>query len=125
MKPTLRDVEWVICTKFKVPHEVLRKPAGRGQGGLRIHFRPRQIAYYLGREITGLSYPQIGRYFNRHHTTVMAGVRRIRGLILTNSKVAAYVAECRAALPCMASREAAIRADADRLKRGEVSWLSG
>lgn len=125
MKPTLRDVEWVICAKFKVPREVLRLRCGRGQCGPRAHFRPRQIAYYLGREITGLSYPQIGRYFNRDHTTVIAGVRRIRSLIQTNPKVAAYVDECRAALPCMASREADIRADVARFVAGTVSWPSG
>lgn len=113
MKPTLRDVEWVICAKFKIKPEVLKMPVRRGRPlGTRATYRPRQIAYFLARESTGYSYPRIGLYFSRDHTTILEGVRRIRGLIQTNPKVAAYVAECMAALPCMASREAAIRADA-------------
>jgi chromosomal replication initiator protein len=44
--------------------------------------RPRQVAYYLCRELTPSSLPQIGRAFYRDHTTIYAGIiaieRRIR-----------------------------------------------
>ena len=44
--------------------------------------RPRQIAMYLARELTPLSYPSIGRRFgNRDHTTVIHAVRTIEDLI--------------------------------------------
>lgn len=33
--------------------------------------RPRQVAMYLARELTGRSYPELGRMFNRDHSTVV------------------------------------------------------
>jgi len=37
----------------------------------------RQVVYYMLRDFSYLSYPQIGRFMNRHHTTVMHGVEHI------------------------------------------------
>jgi chromosomal replication initiator protein len=40
--------------------------------------KPRQIAMALTRELTNLSYPEIGNYFGgRHHTTVMHACEEI------------------------------------------------
>lgn len=40
--------------------------------------RPRQIAYYLSRELTSRSYPVIGRAFgNRDHSTVIRGIKQV------------------------------------------------
>ena len=40
--------------------------------------RPRQIAMFLAKNLTSLSYPEIGRQFgNRDHTTIMHAVRKI------------------------------------------------
>jgi len=42
---------------------------------------PRQVAMYLCRKLTGLSYPEIGRLFNdKHHSTVMHSVEKIERL---------------------------------------------
>src|SRR6266536_1962080 len=42
---------------------------------------PRQVAMYLCRKLTGLSYPDIGRLFNdKHHSTVMHSVEKIERL---------------------------------------------
>jgi len=38
---------------------------------------PRQIAFYLSRVLTTYSYPQIGDYLNRDHTSIMSGVNRV------------------------------------------------
>ncbi len=39
---------------------------------------PRQVAMYLCRKLTELSYPEIGRLFNdKHHSTVMHSVEKI------------------------------------------------
>lgn len=32
---------------------------------------PRSVAMFLMRELKNFSYPEIGRYFNKHHTTVI------------------------------------------------------
>ncbi|HVE65212.1 MAG TPA: chromosomal replication initiator protein DnaA [Thermoanaerobaculia bacterium] len=43
---------------------------------------PRQVAMYLCRKLTGLSYPEIGRLFNdKHHSTVMHSVEKIEKMI--------------------------------------------
>jgi len=42
---------------------------------------PRQVAMYLCRKLTNLSYPEIGRLFNdKHHSTVMHSVEKIERL---------------------------------------------
>jgi chromosomal replication initiator protein len=42
---------------------------------------PRQVAMYLCRRLTGMSYPEIGRLFNdKHHSTVMHSVEKIERL---------------------------------------------
>jgi chromosomal replication initiator protein len=42
---------------------------------------PRQVAMYLCRKLTSLSYPEIGRLFNdKHHSTVMHSVEKIERL---------------------------------------------
>ena len=39
---------------------------------------PRQIAMYLCKQLTDLSYPEIGKQFNdKHHSTVMHSVDKI------------------------------------------------
>jgi chromosomal replication initiator protein len=43
---------------------------------------PRQVAMYLCRKLTNLSYPEIGRLFNdKHHSTVMHSVEKIERMI--------------------------------------------
>lgn len=51
--------------------------------------RPRQIAMYLAKNLTSLSYPEIGRHFgNRDHTTIMHAVRRVEELMLSETELA-------------------------------------
>ena len=43
---------------------------------------PRQVAMYLCRKMTALSYPEIGRIFNdKHHSTVMHSVEKIERMV--------------------------------------------
>ena len=43
--------------------------------------RPRQVAMYLCKQLTDLSYPEIGRQFNdKHHSTVIYSVEKIAAL---------------------------------------------
>jgi chromosomal replication initiation ATPase DnaA len=48
----------------------------------RLLIRRRQVAMYVARKMTGRSLFFIGRKIgNRHHTTVLHGVRAVRGLL--------------------------------------------
>lgn len=38
----------------------------------------RQLAAYAARELTGASWPQLGKYFQRHHSTMLVGVKRMK-----------------------------------------------
>jgi chromosomal replication initiation ATPase DnaA len=61
--------------------------------------RPRQVAMYLARELTTRSLPEIGRAFgDRHHTTVMAAIDRVTGLMSEDEVFRARVASVRASL---------------------------
>jgi chromosomal replication initiation ATPase DnaA len=42
----------------------------------------RQVAMYLCRSLTSRSLPDIGRWFRRDHTTVLAGARRVEAQLL-------------------------------------------
>ena len=51
--------------------------------------RPRQIAMYLAKNLTSLSYPEIGRRFgNRDHTTIMHAVRKVEELMVSDTELA-------------------------------------
>lgn len=41
--------------------------------------RPRFLAIYLARELTGLSYLKLGDVFDRDHTVILRAVRKIDG----------------------------------------------
>jgi chromosomal replication initiator protein len=42
---------------------------------------PRQVAMYLCKQLTNLSFPEIGKHFNdKHHSTVMYSVEKIEKL---------------------------------------------
>ena len=50
--------------------------------------RPRQIAMSLTRELTNLSFPEIGEAFGgRHHTTIMHACDEIENLRLTDQMI--------------------------------------
>jgi chromosomal replication initiator protein len=45
---------------------------------------PRQVAMFLTRRLTNLSFPEIGREFNRDNSTVQHGVKKVEEIIETN-----------------------------------------
>ena len=61
----------------------------------RMAVRARQVAFFVAREDTGCSFPQIGRRFGRDHTTVMYGASVIANLIAGGDAIAARVAQVR------------------------------
>lgn len=53
--------------------------------------RARQLAMFLCRKHLSASLPEIGRFFGRDHTTVMASVRKVEGLLVEDAGVQAVV----------------------------------
>jgi len=48
---------------------------------------PRQLAMYISRDITGRSFPDIGKEFGKDYSTVMHSVKKIEGLIKTDPMI--------------------------------------
>jgi|SRR5579863_3208730 len=86
----LRDVESAVCARFGLKLEQLQSLNRARQVA-----RPRQIAMFLAREMTGLSLPRIGRHFCRDHTTILYAVRKIARMMAADPDFAAQVAGCR------------------------------
>lgn len=57
----------------------------------RCFARPRQIAMYLTRSLTGRSFPEIAATFGRDHTTVMHAVEAVERLRETDASVAGAI----------------------------------
>lgn len=119
---SMHDIEATVCARFKLSTAEMHS-----DDRARRIARPRQIAMFLAKERTDLSYPQIGMHFGRDHSTAVHAVGRIGKMLVTHPKVAAYVDECRAALPVI--DEAAVRLRKARLRymgelcaRGVMSW---
>jgi len=62
--------------------------------------RPRQIAMYLAKQLTSRSLPEIGRKFDRDHTTVMHAVRKVEELVMEDTSMAESVDTLRRSLEC-------------------------
>lgn len=60
--------------------------------------RPRQIAMYLAKQLTSRSLPEIGRKFDRDHTTVMHAVRKVEELAMEDASLAESVETLRRSL---------------------------
>ncbi len=60
--------------------------------------RPRQIAMYLAKMLTARSLPEIGRKFDRDHTTVMHAVRKVEELIVEDASLAESIETLRRTL---------------------------
>lgn len=66
-----------------------------GTSRLRGIMRPRQIAMYLARQLTGLSLPRLGAAFGRDHTTVLHACRKVEAEIAADWGLAKKVEELR------------------------------
>lgn len=50
--------------------------------------KPRQLAMYLAKELTGASLPELGRHFGgKHHTTVLHSIRKVEQLRQTDPDI--------------------------------------
>jgi chromosomal replication initiator protein len=87
MRPTVAEIQKAVCDHFQISETDLLS-----QRRAREVARPRQVAFYLCRNLTLRSLPEIGRMFaGRDHTTVIHGIRTVAGLIKTNPEIAVSV----------------------------------
>jgi len=71
--PPIKKIKRTVSTYYGV--SIIEIDSPRRHASIVL---PRQVAMYLAKKLTGLSYPQIGRQLGgRDHSTVISGVRRI------------------------------------------------
>jgi hypothetical protein len=99
VRPTVRATSSAILTAKDIKAEVaaqyfLTVDTLIGRCRLWEVVRPRQIAMYLTHVICPkMSLPQIGRAFNRDHTTILSALYKIRRLVATDPVVDAEIKE--------------------------------
>ncbi len=76
------DVVQEVATAFAVPVAQIM-----GRQRLRQLVQPRHVAMYLVRKHTGASFPEMGRYFKRDHTTIHHAYAKIDGELMTDSEL--------------------------------------
>ena len=85
-KETLRDIlpeegrrtTAAEIIKFVARHYGLKVSEIKSRSNAKQFAFPRQVAMYLCKQLTDLSYPEIGRQFNdKHHSTVIYSVEKI------------------------------------------------
>jgi chromosomal replication initiator protein len=75
--------------KFVARHYGLKVGEIKSKSNAKQIAFPRQVAMYLCKQLTDLSYPEIGRQFNdKHHSTVMYSVDKIEQLRAANPELA-------------------------------------
>ncbi len=91
---SIKQIVSLVAHKYEVqPADIL----GHRRTGDVV--KPRQIACYLAKTITGKSLPDIGnRMGGRDHTTILHALRRVETLIATDAEFAAEVFELRSLL---------------------------
>ena len=87
-RPTLDEIFDVVCNFYSVSDtDVL---SDRRTANL---VKPRQIAAYLMYDMTLRSYPAMGRYLNRDHTSCLHAKRKIEWLLQTDEYLRAEIQE--------------------------------
>jgi chromosomal replication initiator protein len=70
--------------RFVAQHYGIRVADLKGRSNRRSIALPRQVAMYLIRDILGLSFPEIGKIFSKHHSTVMYAVDSVQKMRQSN-----------------------------------------
>jgi len=92
--PRIAEVQRVVSAYYGLPMDDMLCPRR-----WRWMARPRQIAMYLSRALTGQSLPVIGSHFGgRDHTTVIHAIRAVESLRAKDSQVTAAIHHCSATL---------------------------
>jgi len=82
--PDERETTPQDIIRFVAQHYGIRVADLKGRSNRRSIALPRQVAMFLIREILDLSFPEIGKIFSKHHSTVMYAVDTISKARLSN-----------------------------------------
>jgi chromosomal replication initiator protein len=82
--PDERETTPSDIIRFVAQHYGIRVADLKGRSNRRSIALPRQVAMYLIRGILDLSFPEIGKIFAKHHSTVMYAVDAISKMRLSN-----------------------------------------
>lgn len=84
---SIESIQREVSTYFDVKLHDLKGPKR-----LQAVARPRMIAMYLSRKLTGASYPEIGsRFGGKDHSTVISAVNKIEGLVAQDPNLRSVV----------------------------------
>lgn len=73
---SIRNIQDAVAEFYGINPAYMRKPDGEGAREARIA-RPRQVAMFFARKFTNQPLTDIGRRFNRDHSTVIHAVRAV------------------------------------------------
>ncbi len=82
--PDDRETTPADIIRFVAQHYGIRVADLKGRSNRRSIALPRQVAMYLIRDILDISFPEIGKIFSKHHSTVMYAVDAISKMRLSN-----------------------------------------
>lgn len=89
---SIASIQQAVCD-----HYGLALTAMRSDRRSPVVAQPRQLAYYLCRELTEFSLPVIGHFFaDRDHTTILHGVRAVEERLKTDRRLRKAAAKIRA-----------------------------
>ena len=77
---SINKIKKVVCKHFNVNLEDLNSKKKSNSIAW-----PRQVAMYIATELTSLSLPEIGREFNRDHTTVLHAKEKVKEELIKNT----------------------------------------
>jgi chromosomal replication initiator protein len=84
---SIEAIQREVATYFDVKLHDLKGPKR-----LQAVARPRMIAMYLSRKLTGSSYPEIGsRFGGKDHSTVISAVNKIEGLVAQDANLRSVI----------------------------------
>lgn len=93
--PPLREIATTVCRYYRLPMREVRSSSRKQHVVL-----ARSVAVYLARQLTPLSYEEIGRFFGgRDHTTIMHNYQRIDARVSTDRALRSALEDIRATLP--------------------------
>jgi chromosomal replication initiator protein len=79
---SIEEVQKAVCSFFNI--KLVDLKGGRRHRSIS---RPRQIAMYFCRTFLKATYPDIGLHFNKDHSTAIAAIRNVEGMIKNDSSV--------------------------------------